>query len=331
MVVLLHSTVGVEEYTSSTSKFGALQRYISFGLCQIAVPFFFIISGYLFFFRTYKKHEVKKNIYKRRKTLLIPYLGWCFIWFIIVYLVQSVPALNSYFEKPLSSMGFEGLIMQLLYYPLNYPFWFLRELLLIVLLTPLIFLFNKNNSIIFLIVVFLLNLFSSSLIYISSIDINIFSLRPLFYFSLGAFIGINKYVPNWKISKFSTIIIFTSWLLFNVIYFNLNEISVPLKVLFSHTKDLLGIIALWQIYDIKIFKNNKIFFFYKYSFFIFAFHGLSIIYLKEFLKLILPNEPLVHFGIYLFSFLFVLLLSTLIAFLIDKYINKFYLILTGFR
>jgi surface polysaccharide O-acyltransferase-like enzyme len=55
MVVLLHSTVGVEEYTSSTSKFGALQRYISFGLCQIAVPFFFIISGYLFFFRTYKK------------------------------------------------------------------------------------------------------------------------------------------------------------------------------------------------------------------------------------------------------------------------------------
>lgn len=54
--------------------------FISRILASVAVPLFFFISGYLFFFRTTFSVDVyKKKLKSRIKTLLIPYLFWNFV------------------------------------------------------------------------------------------------------------------------------------------------------------------------------------------------------------------------------------------------------------
>src|SRR5690554_266376 len=81
LVVLLHSAIGVDQLSFSVSIFDNLQKFISFGLCQIAVPFFFIISGYLFFFKIESQNGVLNNIIKRKKNITIP------LYFMVFYLV----------------------------------------------------------------------------------------------------------------------------------------------------------------------------------------------------------------------------------------------------
>ena len=50
-----------------------------FYLMETCVPFFFMISGYLFF-RTYEQAKAKEKIVSRARTLLIPYLIWNIIY-----------------------------------------------------------------------------------------------------------------------------------------------------------------------------------------------------------------------------------------------------------
>jgi hypothetical protein len=183
----------------------------------------------------------------------------------------------------------------------------------------------------FLIVVFILSLFFKSFFKINSIDISLVNTGPLFYFLLGSFIGINKFIPDWKVNKGLVILLFIIWLVANVVYINLKEIDESFKVLFLHFKNLIGIIALWQLYDITVISQKENAFYYKYSFFIFAFHGLPIAYLGQVLQLKLPDTPLFHFIIYLFFFVLVLLIAILLAYLTDKYLNRLYLVLTGSR
>lgn len=330
LVVLLHSTVNVPENAIPKNIFEKIQVFISFGLCQVAVPLFFIISGYLFFFKIDNLNSIFKNILKRRNTLIFPYLLWCLFWFSFMWIIQSISYFKTSFGTPLSAMSPADLMMQLFYYPLNYPFWFLRELIVIVLLTPLLFILLRNKNILILTLLFILPFFISSIIPVKSLSISFVGTSSLFYFSLGAYFGINKYLPQYRVNRLIVFILLFIWLVSNIVHINLDINSRPL--LFSFFKNLIGIVALWQLYDLLPIKykqyHPKI---YKYSFFIFAFHGIPINFIKALLKLKLPNTYLFNFGIYLFSFIIVVFVSILSAKLIDKYANKIYIILTGSR
>jgi len=269
---------------------------------------------------------------KEKKTLLYPYILWCFIWFVFILTIQSIPFFKPFFGIPLSSLAFGELIKQLFYYPLNYPFWFLRELMLFVLLTPLIYFTNKKGNVLLLVVVFISSLFYKSFLSIDSLGIALIYSESLFYFMLGAFLGINKYLPIWKANMAITLIMLIVWLLSNFLYVNIIETQSFLKILLLYFKNIIGIVALWQLYDCTVSSNEKLPYFYKYSFFIFAFHGIPVNYIGQILVLILPNNiPMLNFGVYLFSFILALIVSVLVANLLDKKFNKIYRILTGSR
>ena len=54
-----------------------LQTFFSFGVTRIAVPIFFIISGFLFFKDAQNEYpRFNQKILKRFKTLVIPYFFW---------------------------------------------------------------------------------------------------------------------------------------------------------------------------------------------------------------------------------------------------------------
>ncbi|TXK75408.1 acyltransferase family protein [Mesonia sp. HuA40] len=157
VVVLLHS-VSMDTNSSELTFFKYLEYLLSLQLAQLAVPCFFMISGYLFFIKLKKDEVWTLNNYglklkKRVNTLLVPYILWCLIWFGIIYLLQTLPVTKTFFNQPLYSLSTKEFIYNLIVYPLNYPFWFLRELMLYVIITPIIYiLIRKFNLLIFFII-----------------------------------------------------------------------------------------------------------------------------------------------------------------------------------
>lgn len=62
----------------------AIELFIS-KMTEMAVPYFFIISGYFFFKRNYYSWDNYKDmIIKKTRTLLVPYICWVIIGHIIM-------------------------------------------------------------------------------------------------------------------------------------------------------------------------------------------------------------------------------------------------------
>ena len=97
LIVLIHSA-------TSTGNFGAspgdsiahycntyIQSFVVDGISAIAVPLFFLVSGYLFFlnFKPEKSFFIEK-INKRTRTILIPYLLYSLICLSFFYAAQKI-------------------------------------------------------------------------------------------------------------------------------------------------------------------------------------------------------------------------------------------------
>jgi surface polysaccharide O-acyltransferase-like enzyme len=122
-----------------------IRTLISQGLARIAVPLFFLMAGYLFFanFR-WSEQTFKKKVLGRTRSLLIPFLIWNSIVLAIVALAQAIPATQPYFSgagsliADYSLFQYVNALLGLKGYPIAYHFWFIRDLILLVLLAPVI-------------------------------------------------------------------------------------------------------------------------------------------------------------------------------------------------
>jgi peptidoglycan/LPS O-acetylase OafA/YrhL len=122
-----------------------VRTLISQGVARLAVPLFFLMSGYFFFLGfTWSWQGYGQKLAARAKTLLLPYLFWTILVVVTRFLGQSIPLAKAYFS------GDGGLIADLSVYdlanavlgftraPEAYHFWFIRDLMLLMLLSPLI-------------------------------------------------------------------------------------------------------------------------------------------------------------------------------------------------
>ena len=115
------------------------------GIARIAVPLFFIMSGYLFFLSfSWSLESYKKKISSRVQTLLVPFLFWSCSALGLLALAQAIPSTRVYFSGdnlPISKFGIYDYLNGIFGIngsPIAYQFWFIRDLMVIVLLTPVI-------------------------------------------------------------------------------------------------------------------------------------------------------------------------------------------------
>lgn len=139
-------------------------------LCTVAVPFFFFTAGYYFFFNTEKfdKDTYKSKIKKRIKTLLVPYVLWIIITIIlrILYGLYKMYVLKlSISELPSDCLTIDEIttlsnilsffwnyfiinenntfnplgLSSYLAAPINIPLWFLRDLIILTAISPLLY------------------------------------------------------------------------------------------------------------------------------------------------------------------------------------------------
>jgi len=149
IVILIHS-LNYEAYDlKNTPGFAAGLLYflemVELYITGLTMPGYFFISGYGFM-TGYSLDKTLGKWKRRVRTLLIPWVLWNSIMWIVAIAIESVPAiaarLNSGFgyELTLRSWFIDGLI-----HYADGPMWFISDLLVITLLTPLIFILIRNK------------------------------------------------------------------------------------------------------------------------------------------------------------------------------------------
>jgi surface polysaccharide O-acyltransferase-like enzyme len=188
LVVILHS-LNID-ILKCDDFFCFLQYFIAHKITQIAVPLFFAMTGYLYFLKmdlivVSKTQFFIDNSKKRLRTIVLPFVLWCLIWFAFLFILQQLPFLNTLFSQPLYRMRLLDQFTNLFITPVNYPFWFLRDLILLFAFSPIIYISIKYLNSFALVLYLLLSYFYNNMFTINGA--NVFLYLPLFYFALGAF------------------------------------------------------------------------------------------------------------------------------------------------
>lgn len=128
-VVFIHATTF--KYDASiqwNSVVGRVQGLFSHNIFHVALPIFFLNSAFFFFLNAKTFKEVCVRVRRRGITLLMPYLAWSGSWIFLGLCFGFLP----------DSSG-TGLLLSWVLDPPPGQLWFLRDLICLVILAPLIF------------------------------------------------------------------------------------------------------------------------------------------------------------------------------------------------
>ncbi len=273
MVVLLHTgSLGCD---STFPLYSSLCILLPNGICRIAVPMFFLFSGYFFFkgFESWNWSLYWEKIKKRTKSLFVPYILWNIIAALLIYSYNWLRMnLNGAEVISLTETIKDWGGLRIFWdcdkgLPLDYPLWFIRNLYIIVLCSPVIYLIIKHLKIFGILALLLLHIFYGSFA------------SGLFFFSAGGFIRIrHDSILNIALKGKTISYILAPLLLIAILVFY-HRVPSSYKILVSLFV-VVGIIALFNLVFNGIssgrLKTNP--FLSKSSFFIFATHGILILH-----------------------------------------------------
>lgn len=214
-VVFIHATstlqlVPINEadfpLLSGTGIYNVIEISLQLTLTHIAVPTFFLISGFLFF----QKLEVwnwsiyGKKLITRNKTLLLPYFCWITISYLCIAGIPAVKTLidggtwneawEAFMGKRFSLIGCYWGIESIYQFPdwfgnevsaysnpIVPTLWFVRNLMVVTILSPLFYFFVRKTKICGLLLIVLC--------YMSN---HAFDMTSVLYYATGAFLAINN-------------------------------------------------------------------------------------------------------------------------------------------
>lgn len=197
-IVLLHTIIVGQSYPNGiTIEHGQyllldIVVYVSQReIGDIAVPLFFFISGFLFYYRTnFTFDTYKKKLKKRIRSLLIPYLIWNTLWLVFMYCCYLfIPTLLASTKDTFDNYTIFNLIDGYVGYgngPSLGPLWFIRDLMFINLFAyPLFYLIKRID---YILIPLLLILFTLKIGY----ETPFIGTRSWTMYVWGAWFAINK-------------------------------------------------------------------------------------------------------------------------------------------
>ena len=138
-IISVHNSA-IEQYQLPTDFFTNTAQFIhnllAYGIGNVAVPFFFFISG-LTLFRNYKPKLYKQKMVSRVKTLLIPYLIWNLVGVLFIILATYTPLSHIIAGREQFVPTLENFLQGIFLYKYNYHYWFMFNLIIFVALTPI--------------------------------------------------------------------------------------------------------------------------------------------------------------------------------------------------
>ena len=319
-----------------------IQLFFSEGIARIAVPTFFIISGYLFFntfdggFKSYGK-KLKRRIF----SLLIPYLFWSAFTFFAFFFAQKIPGIGEYFTtRNDAELTFKILFDNIIISSYNSPLWYVRYLIVFSILSIAIYWLVKKVPFVFSIIAFVGWMFN-----FFGLPMNL-GVRwdAIFFYLLGVEIALKpnlmgrlKEIFNrqWVVILVASIylavqLIRTALYCYKSPTLLLNGEYDPVTHYLGNVGILLGIFAVWFGYDY-IFKANFNIKFKEFSFFVFVTHHPIVNILKKLLLKLLGVSPLTSLLVYFLSIALTVTIIVAIGWVLKRWLKPVFKFICGGR
>ena len=303
--------------------FDFFQRFWGDYICRLYLPLFMSISGFLFYQNiTDPSKQTWIEKYRRRfKSLFIPYVIWNVLFIAQMAILQYNPITSSWISKGITPFISSGSILQSLWLiftiPANLPLWFVRDLMVIVVFTPLIYyVIRKNYYVVLLVILFF---FGWKLQFAFN----------LLFFMTGSILAIKNVNLEYKIKTYW----FWILVLISIITGILLTIKGPITNL-NFYLSVIPLLAIWFGYDF-LYKNGIRFNFLNgilpYTFFIYVFHEPSLNIFKKLLILIGNKVEFSYWLTYILSPVFMVLFAYIIGSILKKVVPVPYAIMVGNR
>ena len=349
MVVMIHAhfhdiSMGGVDYKFDLNQFPVycnLSFLISKLFAGIAVPLFYVFSGYLFFNKqaSFTAKDYLGKLRKRIKTLLIPYVFWNLVVIAFYFLAQIfMPSMISGDNKSIVDYTIIDWLKAFWNYnnemPISYPLWFIRDLMVVVLMSPLIYLLVKKSafSVLVIGIIWLLGF----TIGICGVDIT-----AILFFSFGSLFSIRKldFVDSFK--KIRVIGYIVSLLLI-IVEMSLYNKRGSLDLLFPNVLSIVlyklcTLCLMASCINIAVaamrkglLKTNE--FLYEANFFIYVYHALPLtLFLKLLIRFVNPTSDILAIGIYFSVALITIAFGLMMFALLRKMLPRFTSFIIGNR
>lgn len=152
LVLYIHSDFKGPEF-SDMLWIDAIQNFISGMTGRCAVPLFYMISGFLFFLKVPNGiSSIFSKMRKRIRTLFVPYVVGCLFFVAFSAFVAIMPGTSKFVNNsilPLFNDSWFRILISVFYdagngQPLAFQLWFLRDLILTVLVSPVLYMGFKK-------------------------------------------------------------------------------------------------------------------------------------------------------------------------------------------
>ena len=316
------------------SIYEGVRYFVSEVVARIAVPIFFFISGFLYFRKVdcFNIGIYLQKLNKRWKSLLIPYLFWNLVVILLFYLTQiflkgllsgnNLLVTDYTWQNWLRAFwnGNTGENM-----PINYPLWFIRDLMVVVVFSPIVYWGIKRLQFFFILLLGMLWFFNWW------IDVIGFSIVAFFFFSYGAYWGINRmnfvkaYNRLFPYSLWMYIILAVCNLLFRKYDWCIYIHNVGILVGLSAFVSLIAYCLKKQFWQLNTYLANS-------SFFIYVYHGMPLaLIMKCLVKFTYPQTNISFILLYLICPVITIIIGLWIYKILIKCLPKFMVLVTGGR
>lgn len=306
---------------SDISVFIAFRDIFDSFVLRLAVPAFFILSGFMFF---RNGPELSFNNYtsklkSRTKSLLIPYIIWNTLGLMTMY-VKKLPSLSHNFPQyadyhfTLTDILSGYIRLDNVPYPYDMPLWFIRNLIFVIIFTPAIGVLLKYTKRLTPLVILTAIILSRDIMHFAD---PLGLLSSFLFFSVGATLACNM---RELISVKKPVFTIAIYIVLKTIEYATSDYdNIPMTIL-TYCATVTGSIGILQLarsmFDKGIEIPEKL---EKSSFFIFCMHGLYCSVACKFVCSILPPTDNLLCFIDYFAIFSLLLCTSMITYLILNY------------
>ena len=327
-IIFLHCYTSTNAVTRGHDTYFRLIYPLSLWIGETGVPAFFFISGLLLF---YSKKTYVQKIKSRLRTLLIPYLffnGMILLAFLFsMYLGNSViiagkdladytliDYIRAFWDRGVWDHGNGS--------PMLCPLWYIRNLMILVLISPMLYLIIKYTRLLF--PVFF------GLLWINAHD-SAYTLQSLTMFSLGAYFPICDRSPI-RIYEDYKLMFVSAFILLAVIDYLHLYISIPFALPIHRLSLVANVFFCISILGEFMYRHHLYSsFLSKSAFFVFCIHYPFVTNLRPIFTMANGQSDIILVLIYLGAVVCVTLLCVLVFMLLKRIMPGFMNVVTGNR